>query len=158
LIHRKTAQLFQAGAEVAAGGGRRAAGRAAGPGALWQAPRHGLQLIDDVLDYRSDPETRGKNLGDDLAEGKPTLPLIHALRRADPRTVSLIRTPSRAAAASSSAPSSPQLNRLGPFSTLPRLGRPRAIWHCHPRGTAETPFRNGLAALARFAVEASMSG
>jgi geranylgeranyl pyrophosphate synthase len=38
------------------------------------------QLIDDVLDYRSDPATRGKNLGDDLAEGKPTLPLLHALR------------------------------------------------------------------------------
>ena len=36
-----------------------------------------------MLDYQSDPETRGKNLGDDLAEGKPTLPLIHALREAD---------------------------------------------------------------------------
>jgi octaprenyl-diphosphate synthase len=33
-----------------------------------------------VLDYKSDPATRGKNLGDDLAEGKPTLPLLHALR------------------------------------------------------------------------------
>ena len=40
------------------------------------------QLIDDVLDYQSDPPSRGKNLGDDLAEGKPTLPLIHALRSA----------------------------------------------------------------------------
>ncbi|MCI0654511.1 MAG: polyprenyl synthetase family protein, partial [Methylococcaceae bacterium] len=37
-----------------------------------------FQLIDDVLDYRADPEQTGKNLGDDLAEGKPTLPLIHA--------------------------------------------------------------------------------
>ena len=45
------------------------------------------QLIDDVLDYRSDPETRGKNLGDDLAEGKPTLPLIYALRHAAPEQV-----------------------------------------------------------------------
>ena len=39
-----------------------------------------FQLIDDVLDYRSDSEQLGKNLGDDLAEGKPTLPLIYALR------------------------------------------------------------------------------
>src|SRR5207245_5383702 len=38
------------------------------------------QLVDDVLHYRSNPEQRGKNLGDDLAEGKPTLPLIHALK------------------------------------------------------------------------------
>ena len=39
-----------------------------------------FQLIDDVLDYRSDPATRGKNLGEDLAEGKMTLPLIHAFK------------------------------------------------------------------------------
>ena len=34
------------------------------------------QLVDDVLDYRSEPATRGKKLGDDLAEGQPTLPLL----------------------------------------------------------------------------------
>lgn len=80
VIHRKTAKLFEAGAEVAA--------------VLADAPlstQHALrdygchlgiayQLIDDVLDYKSDPAARGKNLGDDLAEGKPTLPLIHALK------------------------------------------------------------------------------
>src|ERR1700743_2115546 len=76
VIHRKTAKLFQAGAEVAAV-----------LSSVGEAVQHDLaeygrhlgvayQLIDDVLDYQSDPETRGKNLGDDLAEGKPTLPLI----------------------------------------------------------------------------------
>jgi octaprenyl-diphosphate synthase len=49
------------------------------------------QLIDDVLDYRSDPGTRGKNLGEDLAEGKMTLPLIHALRHAIGADRELIR-------------------------------------------------------------------
>ena len=39
-----------------------------------------FQLIDDVLDYSGDQAEIGKNLGDDLAEGKPTLPLIHALQ------------------------------------------------------------------------------
>src|SRR5258706_6265611 len=70
VIHRKTAQLFQAGAEVAA------VVSGAAP-AVQQAParycKHlgtGYQLIDHLLDYRFDPETRGKNLGDDLAEGK----------------------------------------------------------------------------------------
>lgn len=38
------------------------------------------QLLDDVLDYSASPEEMGKNVGDDLAEGKPTLPLIHAMR------------------------------------------------------------------------------
>ena len=39
-----------------------------------------FQLIDDVLDYSGDEAATGKHLGDDLAEGKPTLPLIHAMR------------------------------------------------------------------------------
>ncbi|HEY6452693.1 MAG TPA: polyprenyl synthetase family protein, partial [Steroidobacteraceae bacterium] len=91
VIHRKTAQLFQAGAEVAAvlSGADQGAQRA-----LADYGRHlgtAYQLIDDVLDYRSDPATRGKNLGDDLAEGKPTLPLIYALRHCEAERVAQIR-------------------------------------------------------------------
>ena len=46
---------------------------------------------DDVLDYRSDPEEMGKNIGDDLAEGKPTLPLIYAMRTGTPEQATAIR-------------------------------------------------------------------
>jgi octaprenyl-diphosphate synthase len=91
VIHRKTATLFEAGAEVAA--------------VLSQSPpdvqvalaRYGrhlgtaYQLMDDVLDYLSNPSARGKNLGDDLAEGKPTLPLIHALKHGDEAQRAAIR-------------------------------------------------------------------
>jgi octaprenyl-diphosphate synthase len=42
-----------------------------------------FQLIDDALDYRADPTELGKNLGDDLADGKPTLPLIYAMEHSD---------------------------------------------------------------------------
>ena len=38
-----------------------------------------FQLVDDILDYAADPEEMGKNVGDDLAEGKPTLPLLYAM-------------------------------------------------------------------------------
>ncbi|MAZ39714.1 MAG: octaprenyl diphosphate synthase [Legionellales bacterium] len=50
-----------------------------------------FQLMDDILDYKGDPKAMGKNIGDDLAEGKPTLPLIHALKNADAKTKTIIR-------------------------------------------------------------------
>ena len=91
VIHRKTARLFEAGAEVAAvlSGAEQTVQRS-----LAVYGRHlgaAFQLIDDVLDYRSDPATRGKNLGEDLAEGKPTLPLIHALRETSGADHALLR-------------------------------------------------------------------
>jgi octaprenyl-diphosphate synthase len=50
-----------------------------------------FQLIDDVLDYSGDLVEIGKNLGDDLNEGKPTLPLIYVMRRGSPRQAALVR-------------------------------------------------------------------
>jgi octaprenyl-diphosphate synthase len=50
-----------------------------------------FQIADDVLDYVSDAGTLGKNIGDDLAEGKPTLPLIYALKNASPEQVQSLR-------------------------------------------------------------------
>ncbi len=49
-----------------------------------------FQLIDDVLDYKSSPEDLGKNLGDDLAEGKPTLPLIYAIQNGSEEEANVI--------------------------------------------------------------------
>ena len=50
-----------------------------------------FQLVDDVLDYNADAEQLGKNIGDDLAEGKPTLPLLYAMRYGSKEQVQLIR-------------------------------------------------------------------
>lgn len=52
---------------------------------------YAFQIADDVLDYTADAATMGKNLGDDLAEGKATLPLIHAIAHADPATRERLR-------------------------------------------------------------------
>jgi len=82
VIYRKTAKLFEAGAQIAA---IIANAPAAHEQALLRYGKHlgtAFQLVDDVLDYRANAEELGKNLGDDLAEGKPTLPLIHALKHA----------------------------------------------------------------------------
>ncbi|GGA67906.1 octaprenyl-diphosphate synthase IspB [Neiella marina] len=50
-----------------------------------------FQLIDDVLDYTADADTMGKNAGDDLAEGKPTLPLLHAMHHGNEQEAALIK-------------------------------------------------------------------
>ena len=80
VIYRKTARLFESGAQV---GALLAGADAKTQTALATYAKHlgnAFQLVDDSLDYRSSPAERGKNIGDDLAEGKPTLPIIHALR------------------------------------------------------------------------------
>lgn len=51
-----------------------------------------FQLVDDVLDYSGDAAVIGKSLGDDLAEGKPTLPLIYAMQHGNPEQAALVRT------------------------------------------------------------------
>ncbi|MCT8772272.1 octaprenyl diphosphate synthase [Glaesserella parasuis] len=50
-----------------------------------------FQLVDDILDYSANAEQLGKNIGDDLAEGKPTLPLLHAMRSGNRQQAALIR-------------------------------------------------------------------
>jgi octaprenyl-diphosphate synthase len=91
VIRRKTAKLFEAGARCAAilAGQPEAVER----GLTEYGTRLGsaFQLIDDALDYGSSGEDTGKNIGEDLAEGKPTLPLIHAMRAGTPAQAGLIR-------------------------------------------------------------------
>jgi octaprenyl-diphosphate synthase len=79
IIHAKTGKLFEAAAQLGAviSGSDRTVEQA-----MTAYGRHlgtAYQLIDDVLDYSASAEEIGKNIGDDLAEGKPTLPVLHAL-------------------------------------------------------------------------------
>lgn len=91
VIRSKTAILFQAAAQCGAilGG--------AGPTTETGLKNFGMhlgtafQLIDDALDYDGDTTELGKNIGDDLTEGKPTLPLIHAIEHSSNAQVELIR-------------------------------------------------------------------
>jgi octaprenyl-diphosphate synthase len=91
VIRYKTAKLFQAATQVGAILGD--AGREIEL-ALADYGMHlgtAFQLIDDVLDYSGDFHETGKNLGDDLAEGKPTLPLIYTMRAGTPEERQLVR-------------------------------------------------------------------
>jgi octaprenyl-diphosphate synthase len=90
VIYCKTAKLFEAAAQL----GAVLAGRPPEELALGRYGMHlgmAFQLIDDVLDYRASSAELGKNIGDDLAEGKPTLPLIHAMRHGTPEEARIIR-------------------------------------------------------------------
>ena len=91
VIQAKTAILFEAAAETA---GILATVSEDQQRALKNYGAHlgmTFQLIDDLLDYDGDVEQMGKNVGDDLAEGKMTLPLIHTLQHCSPEDAALIR-------------------------------------------------------------------
>lgn len=91
VIERKTAILFAAATQLAA---ILSGADADTENALKEYGMQlgiAFQLIDDALDYAADTEELGKNVGDDLAEGKPTLPLIHALQNTDEAGQTLIR-------------------------------------------------------------------
>ncbi|MCL1037326.1 octaprenyl diphosphate synthase [Shewanella submarina] len=91
VIYCKTAKLFEAATKLAA--------VVAGAESSWEAAlgEYGkylgtaFQLTDDLLDYTADAEELGKNIGDDLAEGKPTLPLIYAIAHGNDQEKAMIR-------------------------------------------------------------------
>jgi octaprenyl-diphosphate synthase len=159
VIHRKTAKLFEAGAEVAA---VLAGADQTVQTALATYARHlgaAFQLIDDVLDYRSDPHSRGKNLGEDLAEGKMTLPLIHAYQHGSHADRELIHDVVLAAGMEDRT--QPDLGRI-----LEAIDTSGGIQYTRERALAESGaamaalapvatsrFRDALAELAAVAVE-----
>jgi octaprenyl-diphosphate synthase len=91
VIRSKTAKLFEASARLGAVLAGASPGIERACAAYGQALGTAFQVIDDVLDYTGAVEEMGKNLGDDLREGKVTLPLIAAMRRATPEQRALIR-------------------------------------------------------------------
>ncbi len=82
VIERKTAVLFAAATELGGILGGLPETQIAALRHYGMELGYAFQIADDLLDYVSDPDTLGKNIGDDLAEGKPTLPLIYALEHA----------------------------------------------------------------------------
>ncbi|MGI4778859.1 MAG: polyprenyl synthetase family protein [Janthinobacterium lividum] len=92
VIRSKTAKLFEASTRVAAVLAKASTQVEEACATYGQALGTAFQVIDDVLDYAGDAAETGKNLGDDLREGKTTLPLILAMQRAAPVEAALIRT------------------------------------------------------------------
>jgi octaprenyl-diphosphate synthase len=154
VIELKTARLFEAAAQLGA--------IIAGPdeAVQKQMARYGhslgmaFQIVDDLLDYVASPDESGKNLGTDLAEGKPTLPLIHVLAHGTAVQKELVRGAIRdgrlealedvigAVESAGGIPYSAALAARHADEAIAALG-----------GLPESPFKEALAGLARFAVQ-----
>jgi len=153
VIYRKTARLFEAGAQIAA---IVAHAPTDVETALARYGKHlgiAFQLVDDALDYRGDAEELGKNVGDDLAEGKPTLPLIHALRHGSADAAAMIRSAIEQGGIEEQGPIRAVVESTGGLDYTARLAENEAQRAIDVLGEIpESPFRDALAALARFAV------
>ncbi|MBK1731124.1 octaprenyl diphosphate synthase [Thiococcus pfennigii] len=91
VIERKTATLFEAGTRLGAVLAESPAAIERGMAEYGRSLGIAFQLVDDALDYSASDEQLGKNIGDDLAEGKPTLPIIRAMTAGNAEQRELLR-------------------------------------------------------------------
>jgi octaprenyl-diphosphate synthase len=112
-----------------------------------------FQLVDDMLDYRANREELGKNLGDDLAEGKPTLPLIYALTHASPEAAARIRAAIEEGGLDDLAEITRTIESSGGLEYTARLAqRERDLANGALADLPDSAFTQALRALADFAV------
>ena len=153
VILRKTATLFEAGARL---GAIISDSDAETEAALATYGLHlgmAFQMIDDALDYGSSGEDIGKNLGDDLAEGKPTLPLIRAIELSDSDTRDMLREVIEKGGTKRIAEVVAAIESTDAIAYTARLAKEEAAQAKAALGALpESAFRNALAAVADFSV------
>ncbi|HUR40129.1 MAG TPA: polyprenyl synthetase family protein [Verrucomicrobiae bacterium] len=154
VIELKTARLFEAAARL----GAIAADQ--DEAAQQRMARYGhelgmaFQIEDDLLDYRASPEESGKNLGTDLAEGKPTLPLIYALKHGTAQQAELVRTALREGRVDQLAEVLAAVEATGGITYSAALAARHADAAIEALGgVPESPFKDALTGIARFAVQ-----
>ena len=154
VINGKTAMLFEASAHS---GALIAHASEAQAEALRLYGHHmgmAFQLVDDVLDYVGNAEALGKNVGDDLAEGKPTLPLIYAMQHAQPEQVKLIRHAIRKGDSTDLAQIIDIVQGCGAIDYSNKLAREHVAKAKHAIAILDdSPAKQALASLADLAVE-----
>jgi len=154
VILRKTATLFEAGARL---GGIISGAAANEEDALAAYGNHlgmAFQMIDDALDYGSSDADIGKNIGDDLAEGKPTLPLIRALEVGDQATRIMLQEVIENGGAERVEEVRRAIESTDAITYTARLAKEEAELAKQALGALPpSSFRTALASLADFAVD-----
>nr|VFJ47748.1 MAG: octaprenyl-diphosphate synthase [Candidatus Kentron sp. DK] len=153
VIRAKTAKLFEAATRIGAvvHGRPREEEQAMADFGLHLGMAY--QLVDDVLDYRGAIEEIGKNIGDDLAEGKPTLPLIHAMRAGTESEATIIREAVREGHRGQIDRIIETVESTGAIAYTASAARAEADLALQSLGAAPpSPYRDALAELIEFAV------
>ena len=154
VIRSKTATLFEAGARAAAVLAGADEAREAALGEYGLRLGTAFQLIDDALDYSGSAAEMGKNMGDDLVEGKPTLPLIHAMREGTAEQRRVIRRAIEQGGLDDLELVRNAIESTGALHYTARLAREQADAAVQSLAVLpESEFRRALESLAHIAVE-----
>ena len=156
VVQRKTAKLFEAAAQI---GAIIAGADAEEERYLAQYGLHigtAFQLIDDVLDYSGDSSETGKSLGDDLSEGKPTLPLIRIIQNGSPEQAALVRHAIEDGGRAEFLPVMEAIRATDALEYTRERARAESAKACKGiERLRESPHRDSLIELAMFAVDRS---
>jgi octaprenyl-diphosphate synthase len=154
VVRRKTAKLFEASSRLGAILGSAPNGIEAGFAAYGMHLGTAFQLVDDVLDYSGDLHETGKNLGDDLNEGKPTLPLIHVMQRGTPEQTATVRRAIEQGGRESFAAVLDAISATGALEVARTKAKREAAAACNAlAAVTDSTYKQSLLHLAAFAVE-----
>lgn len=154
VIQRKTAKLFESACEIGAMLTTDQPDLAKAAATYGLELGYAFQIIDDVMDYTLSADTMGKNVGDDLAEGKPTLPLIYTLTHTDKTTQSIIRNAIETSSKAHIEPIVKAMENCGAFDycrqvTEGHINRARAAAQAFPH----SDYQQALLALCDFVID-----
>jgi len=113
-----------------------------------------FQLVDDILDYTADAKAMGKNVGDDLAEGKPTLPLINAIARSEGVDKTMLENAITNASRDNLDAVLAVIEKTGSLAYTARAARQQAkLAQAALDVLPDSKYKTALMALAEFSVE-----
>ena len=153
VIRSKTAKLFEAATQLGAIISQRPPAEETAMAAYGMHLGTAFQLIDDVLDYSANAGEMGKNIGDDLAEGKPTLPLIYTIRHGNAEQSRLIRDAIENDGRDNIEAVIEAINATGAIEYTARMAQAEASKAMSAiANIAPSPYKDALCALAEFSV------